>query len=134
METTMKSNRFRRLVAGLLVLCFSATGTLPAYAGIVATDTVIAGAERGQLASLVQRADVQARLQAMGVDPREVQSRVAALSDEEAAQLAARLDELPAGGTDVLGVLLIVFLVLLFTDIMGWTKIFPFTRPAQTSK
>lgn len=129
----MKSNGFRRLVAALLALCLSVTGTLPAYAGIVGTHTVIAGGQKGELASLVQRADVQARLQALGVDPREVEARVAALSDEEAAQLAARLEELPAGGTDVLGVLLLVFLVLLFTDIMGWTKIFPFTRPAQTS-
>ena len=127
----MKSTRFRRFVASLLVLCVSATGTLPAYAGIVGTETVIAGAQSGKLAGVVQRADVQARLQAMGVDPREVEARVAALSDEEAAQLAARLDELPAGGSDVLAVALIVFLVLLFTDIMGYTKIFPFTRPAK---
>jgi uncharacterized Fe-S cluster-containing radical SAM superfamily protein len=129
----MKSMRFRRLIAGLLALSLCATGTLPAYAGIVGTHTVIAGADRGMLGVVVDRADVRARLQAMGVDPRELQARVAALSDEEAAQLAARLDELPAGG-DVLGVLVFVFLVLLFTDIMGWTKIFPFTRPAQTSK
>lgn len=127
----MKLTRFRRFVASLLVLCVSATGTLPAYAGIVGTDAVVAGAQSGKLAGFVQRADVQARLQAMGVDPREVEARVAALSDEEAAQLAARLEELPAGGSDVLGVLLIVFLVLLFTDIMGYTKIFPFTRPAK---
>ncbi|HEX9182345.1 MAG TPA: PA2779 family protein [Burkholderiales bacterium] len=127
----MKLTRFRRFVASLLVLCVSATGTLPAYAGIVGTGTVIAGAQPGKLVGVVQRADVQARLQAMGVDPREVEARVAALSDEEAAQLAARLEELPAGGSDVLGVLLIVFLVLLFTDIMGYTKIFPFTRPAK---
>lgn len=125
----MKLTSFRRFVASLLILCVSATGTLPAYAGIVGTETVVAGAQHGKLAAVVQRADVQARLQAMGADPREVEARVAALSDEEAAQLAARLDELPAGG-DVLGVILIVFLVLLFTDIMGWTKIFPFTRPA----
>jgi hypothetical protein len=127
----MKSTRFRRFVASLLVLCVSATGTLPAYAGIVGTETVIAGTQSGKLAGVVQRADVQARLQAMGVDPREVEARVAALSDEEAAQLAARLEELPAGGSDVLAVALIVFLVLLFTDIMGYTKIFPFTRPAK---
>ena len=127
----MKSTRFRRFVASLLVLCVSATGTLPAYAGIVGTEMVIAGAQSAKLAGVVQRADVQARLQAMGVDPREVEARVAALSDEEAAQLAAHLEELPAGGSDVLAVALIVFLVLLFTDIMGYTKIFPFTRPAK---
>jgi hypothetical protein len=127
----MKSTRFRRFVASLLVLCVSASGTLPAYAGIVGTETVIAGAQSSKLAGVVQRADVQARLQAMGVDPREVEARVAALSDQEAAQLAARLEELPAGGSDVLAVALIVFLVLLFTDIMGYTKVFPFTRPAK---
>jgi hypothetical protein len=31
----------------------------------------------------------------------------------------------------VLGVALVVFLVLLLTDILGYTKIFPFTRPAR---
>ena len=130
----MKLSRFRRVVACLLVLCLSATGTFPAYAGIVGTEAVITGVERGQIASVLQRNEVQSRLRAMGVDPAEVQARVAALSDEEAAQLAARLDELPAGGSDFLMVALIVFLVLLFTDIMGYTKIFPFTRPASTAK
>jgi len=124
----MKANRFRRLVAGLLALCLSVTGTLPAYAGIVSTETAIAGAERGQISGFVQRADVQARLQAMGVDPREVQKRVAALSDEEAMQLAAQMNELPAGGMDLIWWLVAIFLVLLFTDMMGWTHIFPFTQ------
>jgi hypothetical protein len=130
----MRMNGFRRAVAGLLVVCLSAVGMAPAYAGIVSSDAVIAGAARGQVASVLERSEVQARLQAMGVDPAQVQARVAALSDEEAAQLAARLDELPAGGSDFLTVALIVFLVLLFTDIMGYTKIFPFTRPASTAK
>jgi hypothetical protein len=70
----------------------------------------------------------------LGVDPAHAQNRVAALTDQEAAQLAARLDELPAGGSDILMVALIVFLVLLFTDIMGYTKVFSFTRPATTTK
>jgi hypothetical protein len=38
---------------------------------------------------------------------------------------------LPAGGVDLLGAVLIVFLVLLLTDILGYTKVFPFTRPAK---
>ena len=124
----MKSNPFRRLVAGLLVLCLSTTGMLPAYAGIVSTETVIAGAERVQIASFVQRADVQTRLQAMGVNPLEVEARVAALSDAEAALLAAQLDELPAGSGDLLWWAVAIFLILLFTDLMGWTSIFPFTK------
>jgi hypothetical protein len=31
----------------------------------------------------------------------------------------------------VLGAALIVFLVLLLTDILGYTKVFPFTRPMK---
>jgi len=125
------TGRIRRVVAGLLIVCIGGIGApLPVQAGIVSTDTVVAGAERERLASLLERGEVSARLEALGVDPAKVRDRVAALSDAEAAQLAAQLDELPAGG-DVLGVAVLIFLVLLFTDIMGYTKIFPFTRSAR---
>lgn len=123
--------RFRRVMAGLLIVCMGGlTAPLPALAGIVGTDTVVAGVERGRLASLLERGDVRARLESLGVDATDARARVAALSDAEAAQLAAQMDELPAGG-DLLGAAVLVFLVLLATDIMGYTKIFPFTRSAR---
>ena len=121
-------SHFRRMVAGIVIVCLGSTGlVLPAHAGIVSSEALVAGTQQERLTSLLQRSDVRARLQAYGVDPVQAQERVAALSDEEAARLAAQIDELPAGG-NALGVALIVFLVLLFTDIMGYTKIFPFTR------
>jgi hypothetical protein len=126
------TGRFRRMMAGLLIVCIGGVSApLPAYAGIVGTDTVVAGVERERLATILDRAAVRERLQALGVDAAQAKDRVAALSDEEAAQLAAQIDALPAGGVDALGVALIVFLVLLFTDIMGYTKIFPFTRSVR---
>jgi hypothetical protein len=79
----------------------------------------------------VERADIQARLQAHGVNPADVKARVAALTDAEAAELAANIDSLPAGGVSLLGAILLVFLVLLLTDILGYTKVFPFTRPIK---
>ena len=51
------------------------------------------------LHGLLERADVQAQLQAHGVNPAEVKARVAALTDAEAAELVAKIDELPAGGS-----------------------------------
>ena len=126
------SGRIRRIVASVLILCFGAVSApVPALAGIVSTEAALAGTQQQRLAQLMDRADVQARLQALGVDPADARARVAALSDQEAAQLAAQIDELPAGGIDALGVALIVFLVLLFTDVMGYTKIFPFTRSVR---
>lgn len=123
--------RFRRVMAGLLIVCMGGlTAPLPALAGIIGTDTVVAGVERERLASLLERSDVRARLESLGVDATDAKARVAALSDTEAAQLAAQMDELPAGG-DLLGAAVLVFLVLVATDIMGYTKIFPFTRSAR---
>jgi len=125
------TGRFRRLVVGLLIVCMGGIGApLQAHAGIVGTDMVVAGVERERLTSLLERSEVRVRLEALGVDPAKAKDRVAALSDAEAAQLAAQLDELPAGG-DILGAVVLIFLVLLFTDIMGYTKIFPFTRSAR---
>ena len=125
------TGRFRRMIAGLLIVCMGGlSAPLPALAGIVSTDTVVAGAERERLAGMLERSEVQERLQTLGVDPANAKARVAALSDAEAAQLAAQLDELPAGG-DILWAAVLIFLVLLVTDMMGYTKIFPFTRSAR---
>jgi len=68
------------------------------------------------------------------VNAAEVKARVAALTDQEAAQLAERIDQLPAGadaGGALISALLIIFIVLLITDILGVTKVFPFTRPIK---
>jgi hypothetical protein len=52
---------------------------------------------------------------------------VDALTDEEVQKVAGKLDKMPAGG-DVIGILFTIFVILLVTDILGFTKVFPFTR------
>ena len=122
----------KRVISSVLIVCTLGAGMpLPASAGIIATDQVATSAERDRVKALLDRAEVRERLQALGVDRAAARTRVDALSDQEIATLAGEMDRLPAGGGDVLTVALIVFLVLLLTDILGYTKIFPFTRPAQ---
>jgi hypothetical protein len=66
------------------------------------------------------------------VNAADAKARVAALNDAELAQLSSRIDSLPAGGdVGILGFVLVVFLVLLLTDILGFTHIFPFTKPIK---
>ena len=121
----------RRFIASLLILSLAGLGVMaPVQAAMVATDAAVLTAERARISGLLERAEVRAQLQAHGVDPADVKARVAALTDEEAAQLAAQLDSLPAGGS-VVGAIVLVFLVLLVTDILGFTKIFPFTRTVR---
>ena len=116
----------RRLIASLLIVSLAAP--IPLHAGMVTTQQLL---DRERIMNLVDRAEVRAQLQTYGVDRAELKARVAALTDEEAAALAARMDSLPAGGIDILGAVLLVFLVLLLTDILGYTKVFPFTKPIK---
>ena len=77
------------------------------------------------------RDDVRAGLIELGVDPALATARVAGLSDAEIGDIAGRLDQLPAG-QDIVGAILstalVIFLVLLITDILGLTNVFPFVR------
>ena len=124
-------NRLKRLTASVLIASTALMG-LPAHAGLVGTGEVLtsaqAGGERGKVQDFLQREDVRAALQARGVDPQSASERVQALSDAEVAQLAQQIDRAPAAGADVLGFLLVIFVVLLITDALGMTKVFPFTR------
>src|SRR3989442_8339571 len=124
--------RLRRLIAGLLIVSIAGIGVpLPAHAGIVPTGAALASAERDRIASMLERADGRAQLEAYGVGAADVKGRVAALTDEEAVRLAGKLDSLPAGGDGIIGALVLIFVVLLITDILGLTKVFPFTRPIK---
>lgn len=86
---------------------------------------------RGQVAEALARADVVAALAERGVSPAQVQQRVDALTDAEVAQVAQQIDSAPAGASDILGTIVFIFLVLLVTDILGLTKVFPFTRSVR---
>ncbi|MCW5659322.1 MAG: PA2779 family protein [Burkholderiaceae bacterium] len=129
-------NMSRRVVTWLLAMSLSYAGLMQgAQATMIGTDQVVAagaqvtlGSAQARLAELLQRDDVVAALRERGVSPEQARERVAALSDDEAAQLAQYIDTAPAGGTDLLGVAVFVFVLLLITDILGFTKIFPFTR------
>jgi hypothetical protein len=114
----------KRLLSSLLIVCLASLG-LPVHAGMLPTDA--ANPERARVLTVLERSDVQAQLQANGVNPADVKARVTAMTDDEVAQLAGQIDSLPAGGTDVLGVILAVFIILLITDLLGLTHIFPFT-------
>jgi uncharacterized protein DUF6627 len=125
-------NAFNRLMARMLIVCsLGVSLPLPASASLVTTDQSYASAERDQVKNFLDRAELRTQIQALGVDAGAVRARVDALTDEEVAALAGRIDQLPAGGSDVLGVLLAVFIILLITDILGLTRVFPFTRAVR---
>jgi hypothetical protein len=133
-EVTMQKLRTcAKPISYLLVVCLLAVGTyIPAArAGIIGTEQIVNAArahvQRERIHSLLSRKEVKAYLSARGVDAAELNARVDSLTDQEVDTLASRLDHMPAGG-DIVVVALIVFLVLLITDLLGLTDIFPFVK------
>jgi hypothetical protein len=107
----------------------------PLLAAMVPTDATIydskAEEARDYIKSLISRDDIRKSLLSKGIDPDEAKMRVESLSDSEAIALADQIEQLPAGSGAIgviIGAALIVFLVLLVTDILGYTDVFPFVN------
>jgi hypothetical protein len=117
-----------------------------AQATMISTEQVISGPSasartaaeaRARVMGILERADVQAEMRALGVDPAEAIERVNAMSDGEIKHVAGKIDESPAGGNVigvVVGAIFLVFIVLLLTDILCLTSVFPFTKCVGSGK
>ena len=100
----------------LSVLLLGLALVLPqAQAGMIATDA--AGDERARVRAMLERPEVAAELEKMGIAPQDAKDRVDAMNDQEVIQLAGRLDKAAAGGQvgdrTLLLILLIILLIIL---------------------
>jgi hypothetical protein len=99
--------RYLGILAFLLVAA-------PASAGMIATP---AADERARVKALIERPEMAAEMQKMGIAPQEALARVDAMNDAEVLQLAGRLDRAAAGGQvgdrTLLLILLIILLIIL---------------------
>lgn len=132
--------RFRQILkpVGFLLAIFMFMLSGPyqsAMAGMIGTESVVdserAHNAREYLKTFLAREDVKSALVSQGIDPQEAQNRIDSLTEEEARFVADQLDQMPAGGgffTTLLIVVFLVFVILLVTDITGYTDIFPFVK------
>ena len=125
----------KRAFVGALLAAFTFVGfTQAVQAAIIGTEQIhaanVARNDHTTIGAALDRPEVIAHLERLGVSRDDAHARVAALTDDEAATLASQIDSLPAGG-DIVGALVLIFVVLLVTDILGLTKVFPFTRPIR---
>ena len=110
-------------------------------AAMIGTESII-NADRGQnprdyLNNLLARKDIQAALISQGIDPQEAQERIDNLSDDELGKFVHEMGQIPAGGGFVeafIVIVFLVFLILLITDISGYTDVFPFVKKQASKK
>jgi hypothetical protein len=106
--------RILGIIAALLAL-----GAVPAHAALISSDAAIKPAsERDRVRAMLERPEVTRELQKMGIAPSHAEGRVQAMSDTEVAQLAGRLDALPAGGAITNDELLLIIIIVLLVAIL----------------
>lgn len=127
----MKSISFF-LIFSFLLLDFTVQ---KAKAEMIDTATIVTIAkqenDRARVMAFLDRQDVQLAMEQQGVVADEARQRVAALSDSEIMQIARAMDQLPAGGDGigvVIGAAVLIFVILLITDIAGLTHVFSFVN------
>ena len=124
------ATRSVRILAATLAVSLTCLG-FPARATMVPTTIVVSeAAAKETKPAAPAREQFRLILIAHGVGADDATSRVDALTDEEVVRLATQFDQIPAGG-EVVAILFTVFAVLLVTDILGLTKVYPFTRPVR---
>jgi len=96
--------RLLRTIAMAVVLA-----TPQAYAGMIGVED----AERDRVKSMLERPELAAQLEKMGVSAADAKARVDAMTPEEVSQLAGRLDQLVAGGALSNQDLLLIIILLL---------------------
>lgn len=131
----------RRNSVAALAACLSLAGTHAAThaAPLITAEQVLANLPadaasahaRAGLLSFFDREDVALGLAAQGVDVAQARLRVAALTDAECMQLMHDIDHAPAGAGEIVGTVVLLGVLLVFSDILGFTRIFPFLRPAR---
>lgn len=125
---------FHRIVTLILSLLLICAPISQAQAAIIANaqliDQVQQANDKDAFLQTINRVDVQEQLLGMGVKTADLESRISQMTQQEIAQLNQQINELPAGG-DVLGVLVIIFIVFVITDVIGATDIFPFIHPVK---
>lgn len=135
----MKLIRQRSNSASVFLITLMVLLTLPyqsVLAAMIETDATLGITVQGQEArntikSILAREDIQAVLKAQGIDPLEARARVDSLTDAEAVRIADQIEELPAGGNFLIGLLVavgIIVVILAITDALGYTDVFTFIR------
>jgi len=120
------------LIFSFILLDFTA---ITAKAGLIETETVINTLQgeksRSRITAFLNRQEILDIFSKQDINPLQAKKRVASLTDQEVSEICKVLDQLPAGGDGVgavVGAVVLIFFVLLITDLLGLTHVFPFVR------
>ncbi len=124
----------QRTLAVLLSCVLMILPVMPAQAAMVGTGEILsptaARQDESRLRHFLAQESAREQLQSWGVDAASLDARIANLSDSELARISQGIEAQQAGGS-VLGVVVLIFVIFVITDVIGATDIFPFIHPVR---
>jgi len=118
----------RKIIHCLLIGFAALVVTLPGHAAMVGTAQMQADPQSIELVNIADmRSWIEEQLVLGGVPRTDAVSRVAAMTDVQVASLHQRIEQEPAGGN----ALVLIVVIVLFTELMGYTDFIPFLRPVN---
>ena len=123
----MKHSPWRKFAVGILSIAIFNTGMVGTASAAIADTASLVTIDRAADMTVVRthldRADVRAKMEDMGIEATTVDRRLANLNDRELHQLAADMQNAPAGG-DAVWIVGAVFIVLIILELTGVIDIF----------
>ncbi|UTV30520.1 DUF6627 family protein [Photobacterium atrarenae] len=123
-----------KILTTAMIMLFSLVQMPLTQAAMITTGEAIQAQQRNidrdNLLSMLQKDELRAQLAAYGVDAQAAAERISHMTDAEIAMLNDHLDEMPAGES-FLSVIGLIVVVLVVTDLIGATDVFPFIRPVS---
>lgn len=123
--------KFITLTVSVLLLTFSLGS---ATAGVYSSSEVLhaqqMNLQKYQILDMVDSADVQQQLVALGVNSDDAKARIASMTDSELGALNHQMNNMPAGG--IVGTIVTVLVVIAVLDVLGITDVYPFIRPINS--
>lgn len=123
--------RLNKVIPVLSIMAFLSIYMAPVQAAMIDNQQLITQSQsditKQEVLKQLDRQEVKQQLLSMGVDLNDAKARINQMSDQELAQLAQNFDEMPAG-SGIIGAILVVFIVLVITDMLGATDVFGFVH------
>jgi hypothetical protein len=120
----------KSIIAWVSVLLMFFTQIAPLQAAMLGNQTLMTEITRADIIASLDDVKVQNLLVSNGVDPQAAKLRIQQLNDDELAQLQQEFQQLPSGAGGA-STLLAIFVILLITDMIGATDIFPFVKKVE---
>jgi hypothetical protein len=123
--------KYNAIQKALIILMFT-SGFYSSYtqASPISTQALISAHghsySKADLQTALASEELKTQLEEMGVDPEQLNDRIASLTASEIVKLNAELEQQPAGG--IVGALVTIFVVLVVTDMMCATNVFTFVK------